>query len=115
MGAVNMPEPTFWNKMPDTEGCRRTNMLSTFDFEDAPEELKFESINESTLSMPSLEGKQIQRKSGKAVRSNSGCSKRSRMAQIEGVPINEAEADNVKGKSDKHAFPAKCKIVNGEI
>ncbi|GFZ16442.1 hypothetical protein Acr_25g0008510 [Actinidia rufa] len=97
MSDVNMPEPTFWNKMPETEGCRHTNTLSTFDFEDAPEELKSGSKNESTLSMPSLEDKQIQRKSGKAVRSNSGCSKRSRMARIEGVSINEAEADNVKG------------------
>ena len=107
MGAVNTPEPTFWNKMPDTEGCRCTNTLSTFDFEDAPEELKFGSISESTLSMSSLEGKQTQRKSGKAVRSNSGCSKRLRMARIEGVSINEAEADNIKGTSNKHAFPAK--------
>ncbi|PSS09378.1 Plasma protease C1 inhibitor like [Actinidia chinensis var. chinensis] len=111
MGAVNTPEPTFWNKMPDTEGCRCTNTLSTFDFEDAPEELKFGSINESTLSMPSLEGKRTQRKSGKTVRSNSGCSKRLRMARIEGVSINEAEADNIK---EKNQTAKQKNVLNGK-
>ncbi|THF94373.1 hypothetical protein TEA_029356 [Camellia sinensis var. sinensis] len=96
MGAVNTQESTFWNKISDTELGRHAYQLSSFHCEDAPEELKFGSRNSSPLYMPNIEGKQIPRKSGKVAR-GSGYSKRSRMAQMEEVSINEAEADDVKG------------------
>lgn len=98
MSAVNTQESTFWNKISDTELGRHANQLSSFHCEDAPEELKFGSRNSSPLYMPNIEGKQIPRKSGKVAR-GSGYSKRSRMAQMEEVSINEAEADDVKEKT----------------
>ncbi|KAF5938566.1 hypothetical protein HYC85_022825 [Camellia sinensis] len=98
MGAVNTQESTFWNKISDTELGRHAYQLSSFHCEDAPEELKFGSRNSSPLYMPNIEGKQIPRKSGKVAR-GSGYSKRSRMAQMEEVSINEAEADDVKEKT----------------
>ncbi|KAG5539607.1 hypothetical protein RHGRI_019970 [Rhododendron griersonianum] len=96
---VNTSQSSFWDKMADTELCSRSNQISSFSSEEAPEELKFRSRNNSTFSMPSLEGKQVQRKSGKVARSSSGCSKRSRVAQMKEVSINEAEADDIKEKS----------------
>lgn len=94
---VNTSQSSFWDKMADMELCSRSNQISSFSSEEAPEELKFRSRNNSTFSMPSLEGKQVQRKLGKVARSSSGCSKRSRVAQMKEVAINEAEADDIKG------------------
>ncbi|KAL6979537.1 hypothetical protein U1Q18_021198 [Sarracenia purpurea var. burkii] len=110
MGTTNMRESSLWNKMPDPELCRLTNHLSSFDYEDAPGELKFASRNNFDLSMPSLEGKQKQRKNGKVARSSSGSSKRSGMVPMEEVTINEAEADDLKEKNQT----AKQKTLNGK-
>lgn len=97
MCEVNTSQSSFWDKMADTELCSHSNQISSFSSEEATEELKFRSRNNSTLSIASLEGKQVQQKSGKVARSSSGCSKRSRVAQMKEASLNEAEADDIKG------------------
>ncbi|KAA8520881.1 hypothetical protein F0562_011554 [Nyssa sinensis] len=111
VGTVNASETAFWNKMPDAELCRHASQPSSFHIEDASEDLYFGSTNSSLLLKPTPEAKKSQRKTGKAARSSSGCSKRSRMAQME-VPINEHGVDDIKDISNElGAYPAKCNIT----
>uniref|UniRef100_A0A5B7B5S6 Uncharacterized protein n=1 Tax=Davidia involucrata TaxID=16924 RepID=A0A5B7B5S6_DAVIN len=111
VGAVNASETALWNKMRDVELCRHASKLSSFHIDDASEDLNFGSTNSSLLLMPSPEAKPLERKSGKVARSSSGCSRRSRMAQME-ISINEHGADDIKGTSSElGAYPAKCNIA----
>ncbi|KAA8522458.1 hypothetical protein F0562_013181 [Nyssa sinensis] len=111
MGAVNASETALWNKMRDVEVYRHASQLSSFHIDDASEDINFGSTNSSLLLMPRSEVKQVERKSGKVAKSSSGCSRRSRMAQME-VSINEHGADDIKGTSSElGAYPAKCNIA----
>uniref|UniRef100_A0A5B7B9L4 Uncharacterized protein n=1 Tax=Davidia involucrata TaxID=16924 RepID=A0A5B7B9L4_DAVIN len=111
VGAVSASETAFWNKMPDAELCWHASQPSSFHSEGASEDLNFGNTYSSLLLKPRPEAKKLRRKSGKVARSSSGCSKRSRMAQME-VPINEHGVDDIKGVSNElGAYPAKCNIA----
>ncbi|XP_059639779.1 uncharacterized protein LOC132282176 isoform X1 [Cornus florida] len=110
VGAVRPSESAFWKKTPDVE-IRRASQLSSFHGEDASDDLNFVSTNSCQSLMPRLEAKELKKKSGKVSRSSSGCSKRSRMAQME-VSINEHGADDIKGTSNElGSYSAKCNIA----
>ncbi|XAR55099.1 hypothetical protein NMG60_11030491 [Bertholletia excelsa] len=96
VGAINVLESTGLNKR-DTESCGKTNQASGFHSEGAAEGIEFGSKSSFPSSMPIFEGKQIQRK--KVVRNNVGNSKRSRMAQMEEISINEEKVDVIKDKA----------------
>lgn len=99
-----IPESTCGNRM--AELPRSSNQLFSSHCQDAPQEVKLASISSSPLSISSLEGKQVRRRSGK-MESSSGCSKRSRLGQMEDLSMNEADFNDVKEKSQMD------KIKNG--
>ncbi|XP_057967541.1 uncharacterized protein LOC131157421 isoform X2 [Malania oleifera] len=83
VSTANTSESASWNKIVDAEFCRHAGQPSNFRGKAPSEELCCESTNNSLLSIPGPEVKQLQQKVGKVSRSSSGCTKRLRAALTE--------------------------------
>ncbi|CAA3010233.1 Hypothetical predicted protein [Olea europaea subsp. europaea] len=87
---VSASSPVPWTMMPDSELHRQASPISSFPNDDTLKDCGFRNITSLSLKPKpepepeeEEEDKLLLRKSGKIARNNSGCTKRSRMAQIE--------------------------------
>lgn len=94
--------------MVNGELCKHSNQVSSPHVEEASNDLNIWSTSNPIPLLPELEAKHQKQNFGKVTKSNNGCSKRSRVTQLE-VNINETETNDKKGKAKEVGLsPAKC-------
>ncbi|GAV76139.1 hypothetical protein CFOL_v3_19614 [Cephalotus follicularis] len=98
--AVTASQSASWDKFPDTEICRLSCQGVG-----VSEQLHLRGTD-GLLSTSQPDTVQVQRKAGKVSRSNSGCSKRPRIAHLEDS-MSLAAVDDVKDMSDG-SYPTTC-------
>ncbi|KAI3453761.1 hypothetical protein Pfo_010424 [Paulownia fortunei] len=107
--AVNISAPAFWRKIPDSELCVEVCQPSSLHSDDAANDRGLGNMNSHPLTLD-LDAKLVLQKSGKIVRKNSGCNKRSGMVQME-VSKSKLVLHDVNGISPELASSsASCNI-----
>ncbi|KAI3468679.1 hypothetical protein Pfo_025342 [Paulownia fortunei] len=106
--AVSASSPAFWSKIPDSELCRDGYKSSRLQDDDASKDHGLGNTN-SPLTF-GLDAKVALQKSGKRVKSNGKCGRRSGMLQVK-VSKSKAGLHDVSGISTAlAASPASCNI-----
>ncbi|XP_076929210.1 uncharacterized protein LOC143593475 [Bidens hawaiensis] len=100
---INGSKPAFWNKMSDDDFYKKAEQLTSFHNEEA-------FVDHDMNSVPEV--KELQRKSGKAARSNVNGSRRSRVAHME-ASMNVTGLVDVNDLSkDLGSYPGKYNIAD---